>query len=211
MLKANPIRWILLLVIVLVTLVTSESSQLIEIMCDVNGFAVPAVVDTGSEITVMSASCAKRCRIFNLIDPKHATRVSGLGTGEVIGGIEDHPMRIGPLRFGSKLSVLKHCRRDFIIGLDILDRFKGEIDLSKRQVKLNVRGNTVQIPLLNKLREIRSASAAEPQKSKPIAPSPIIVESLTGGFRDEEDHEQDQDDIEELDDVSLEAPCMTGI
>lgn len=173
-----------------------ESSHLIEIMCDVNGFSVPAVVDTGAEITVMSASCAKRCKIFNLIDPKHASRVSGVGTGEIIGGIEDHPLRIGPLRFGSKLSVLRHCRREFIIGLDILDRFKGEIDLSKRHVKLNVRGNSVKVPLLNKLREIRSF---EYEKPEPVAAAaPITVQELTGGFyNDEDSYEEDPVELDE--------------
>lgn len=197
MIQISMTRLILLLAIVLMTLMACESSHLIEIMCDVNGFSVPAVVDTGSEITVMSASCAKRCKIFNLIDTKHATRVSGVGTGEIIGGIEDHPLRIGPVRFGTKLSVLRHCRRDFIIGLDVLDRFKGEIDLSKRQVKLNVRGNSVKVPLLNKLREIPSY---DQEKIEPAAATvPITVQELSGGFYNDENAEDVDEELEELD------------
>eukprot|EP01032_Pedospumella_encystans_P012975 gene12975-14969_t len=176
-------------------------------MCDINGHTVPAVVDTGSEITVMSASCARRCKIYNLLDTKFAAKVSGVGTGEIIGAVQDQSFKIGKLRFGSKLSILRDSRRDLIIGLDILDRFQSEIDLSQRSVKMKVRGTTVKVPLVGDLRTsqtfpvLPSASVAPAKLATPAAP--ITVQELSGGFYDEDNFEDDYDLYDDV--VSMEG------
>jgi hypothetical protein len=136
----------------------------------------------------MSASCAKRCKIFNLIDSKYAARVSGVGTGEVIGAIKEQSFKIGQLRFGNKLSVLKQSRRDLIIGMDILSRFKSEIDLNQGSVKLKVHGSTVNVPLLEQAKQNANIhrSVAQPQ---------ITIQELSGGFYDGDDYEYLNDEV----------------
>jgi DNA damage-inducible protein 1 len=57
------------------------------VLCEVNGFLVPAIIDTGAQITVMSASCAKRCRISNKIDARFSGRAVGVGSSDIIGRI----------------------------------------------------------------------------------------------------------------------------
>lgn len=44
----------------------------LRVMCEINGYMVPAIIDTGAEITIMSHSCAKKCRIANTIDTNYA-------------------------------------------------------------------------------------------------------------------------------------------
>lgn len=123
----------------------------IQVMCEVNGFMIPAIIDTGAEISVMSTSCAKRCHLSGQIDTQHSGRAIGVGSSEIVGGIEGLGLRIGPLSFQNKVSILRnsHSRCDFIIGLDVLRRFQCDLSLRDRVLKLHVRGNEVRIPLLS--------------------------------------------------------------
>lgn len=117
-------------------------------MCEINGFLIPAIIDTGAEITVMSASCAKRCQISSYIDSRYAGKAIGVGSSEIIGGIEDLSFRLGPISFQNKISILRSSRCDFLIGLDILRRFQCDISLGQKTIKLKVRNNTIRLPLL---------------------------------------------------------------
>lgn len=139
----------LLLLLFLSIIVQSCGSAFepIQVVCEINGQIVPAMIDTGAEITVMSASCARRCKVHNLIDTQHSGKAIGVGFSEIVGGIEGLGMRIGPLNFQTKVSILRNSRCDFLIGLDVLERFKSEISLKDKVLKLNVRGDEVRIPL----------------------------------------------------------------
>eukprot|EP01039_Chlorochromonas_danica_P005479 gene5479-6031_t len=117
-------------------------------MCEVNGFLVPAMVDTGAEISVMSTSCAKRCGLASMVDIQHSGRAIGVGCGEIVGGIDGLPLRIGPLSFQNKVSILRNSRCDFLIGMDILKRFKCEISLRDKMLRMYVRNEEVRISLV---------------------------------------------------------------
>ena len=121
----------------------------IHVMCEINGFLVPAIIDTAAEVTVMSTSCAKRCRVSSLIDTQHSGKAIGVGSSEIVGGINGLNLRIGPLNFQNKISVLRNSRCDLLIGLDILKRFQCEISFRERLLRLHVRGDEVHIPLLS--------------------------------------------------------------
>lgn len=121
----------------------------IHVMCEINGFLVPAIIDTAAEVTVMSTSCAKRCRVSSLIDTQHCGKAVGVGSSEIVGGINGLGLRIGPLNFQNKISVLRNSRCDLLIGLDILKRFQCEISFKERVLRLHVRGDEVHIPLLS--------------------------------------------------------------
>lgn len=140
------------IVIALIALIiqVQASFEPVQVMCEVNGKMVPAIVDTGAEISVMSTSCARRCGLWQAIDTQHSGRAIGVGTSDIVGGIEGLGIRIGPLSFQNKISILRNSnhRCDFIIGLDILKRFNCDILLRERVVKMYVRGNEVRIPLV---------------------------------------------------------------
>lgn len=128
------------------------SFEPLQVMCEVNGKMIPAIVDTGAEISVMSTSCARRCDLWQSIDTQHSGRAIGVGSSDIIGGIEGLGIRIGPLSFQNKISILRNSnhRCDFIIGLDILKRFNCDIIMRERVIKMYVRGNEVRIPLVTK-------------------------------------------------------------
>jgi hypothetical protein len=144
------------LLLLLLTIVTPVASFVpIKVTCEINGFRIPAIIDTGAEVTVMSTSCAKRCHLLNQIDTQHCGEAIGVGSdsSEIVGGIERLGMRIGPLNFMNKLSVLRNSRCDLILGLDVLRRFNGDISLRDRTLKLYVRGEKVTVPFLDSERE----------------------------------------------------------
>jgi hypothetical protein len=123
------------------------SFQPVQVLCEINGYLVQGMVDTGAEISVMSSSCAKRCRIANLIDTQHSGKAIGVGSSDIVGGIDNLGMRIGPLNFQNKVSILRNSRCDLLIGLDILERFQCEVSLKEKIVKFNVRGDQVKVPM----------------------------------------------------------------
>lgn len=183
----------------------------LQVMCEVNGYLIPAMIDTGAEITVMSASCAKRCGVSNLIDTQHSGKAVGVGFSEIVGGIDGMGLRIGPLNFQSKISILRSSRCDFLIGLDILKRFKCDISLREKHLRFHLRGEEVRIPLLSSSTDHQevnilptSSVASKPSISLSIPPamsSPMSTKApptesvqevldLQGGYYDEDEVEE---------------------
>ena len=66
-----------------------------------------------------------------------------------MGGIDDLQLRIGPINFKNKISILRNSRCDFLIGLDILRRFKCEISFGEKFIKLQVKRNIIRVPLVS--------------------------------------------------------------
>ena len=55
----------------------------LQVLCKVNGFTLPAVVDTGAQVSVMTSSCAQRCRISPFIDTRYVP-------GRLVDGLAHH-------------------------------------------------------------------------------------------------------------------------
>ena len=133
--------------------------QPLQIPCEINGYIIPAIVDTGAQITVMSESCARRCRVSNMIDSRFCGKAVGMGTSDILGRISELPMRVGPISYHNKVSILRESRVDLILGLDFLRRFKSEINLEDGILRMKVRGKVIRIAFIdNYERPLRSSS-----------------------------------------------------
>jgi hypothetical protein len=119
----------------------------IKVICEINGYLVPAVIDTGAQISIMSYSCMKRCRITSGLDSRFAGRAVGVGSVDILGRIDDLEMRIGPLSFKSKISVLRESGAEFLLGLDFLRRFRANINMAQNVMTIQVRDKVLKIPL----------------------------------------------------------------
>lgn len=80
---------------------------------------------------------------------RYSGRAIGVGTSDILGGIDDLKLRIGPINFKNKISILRNSRCDFLIGLDILRRFKCEISFRERFIRLEAKKNIIRVPLLS--------------------------------------------------------------
>ena len=129
-------------------LTDDECFESLQISCDINGYIIPALVDTGAQISVMSESCARRCRVANMIDGRFSGKVVGVGSSDILGRINELPMQVGPISFHNKVSILRESRIDLILGLDFLRRFRTEINLDERILKLKVRNRIIRISLI---------------------------------------------------------------
>ena len=134
------------------TLDGSERSlfEPIRVVCEINGFKVPAVIDTGAEVSVMSASCAKRLRLSHNIDTRFAGKAVGVGSSDILGRIDNLPLTIGPVSFKGNVCVLRDSGADFLLGLDFLRRFRADIRVGENELRVLVRGKLMKLPIISR-------------------------------------------------------------
>ena len=157
----------------------------LQIQCEINGYLIPAIVDTGAQVTVMSESCARRCRVANQIDGRFSGKAVGIGSSDILGRINQLLMRVGPISYHNKVSILRQSRVDLIVGLDFLRRFSAEINLDQRILKLNVRGRTVRIPFI-----YENKSYLEQSYNKRSSLSESDTYNDDDEYKEEEKHEE---------------------
>ena len=61
-------------------------------------------------------------------------------------------MRVGPVSFQSRISILNNAGVDFLIGLDFLKRFRCEINMKENTLILQVREKRIRVPFGNSSR-----------------------------------------------------------
>ncbi|CAN0155150.1 unnamed protein product, partial [Ectocarpus sp. 4 AP-2014] len=105
--------------------------------CEVNGRVLRAFVDTGAQVTVMSAACAERCGLASRIDKSYAGRAVGVGFARILGRIHDASIRIGNSYLRCSFTVIEHGEIDLLVGLDVLRAHRCEISLSKNRMKFH--------------------------------------------------------------------------
>jgi hypothetical protein len=120
----------------------------VEIHCEVDGTPVVAMIDTGAELSVLSSRWTDRSHLTPRIDTSFAGKAIGVGSGQILGRLTDLPVRIGPIQFKTPVAVLKNSRVDMIIGLDLLRRFRGDVNFLDDTLRLHVKTRQVKIPFI---------------------------------------------------------------
>jgi hypothetical protein len=115
------------------------------VQVEINGFSVPAVIDTGAQMSIISEACVKRCHLHKNMETRFFGKAVGVGKSDIIGRVNYMPLRIGPLNFKSRLSVLRESRVDMLIGMDLLNKFQCEINIPENCMKLRVSNKVFKI------------------------------------------------------------------
>ena len=123
-----------------------DSAKSLTISCRINGRSINAIIDTGAEFTAMSAEVAQDCGLFELIDTRLKIKCRSVveGTQNTLGRIHLATIEMGEVKIPSSVFVFQKLPGDFLIGLDVLRRFKCVLDLKQRTMAMG--SSVVKLP-----------------------------------------------------------------
>jgi predicted aspartyl protease len=103
---------------------------------EINNFGIKAFVDSGAQSTIMSMRMAEKCGIHKLIDERFAGEARGVGTAKILGRVHIAQMKFGNTFFPISITILENNDMDFLLGLDMLKRYRCQINLGKNCLRI---------------------------------------------------------------------------
>jgi len=109
------------------------SVPMLYVACTLNNVPIKAFVDTGAQMTVMTASCVERCGLRDKVDSRFRGVAAGVGAARILGRVH-----LATLRFGQhtavdcSITILESNHGpELLIGLDLMRKYQAIVDLSR--------------------------------------------------------------------------------
>ena len=121
---------------------------------EINGVSFSAFVDSGAQMTIMSAAFAEKLSLRHLVDERFAGVAVGVGSAKILGKVHLAPMRINGKFLPVSITVmddkvgLGDKNMDFLLGLDMLKRHRMSVDLAQSALTFVMDGALVVAPFL---------------------------------------------------------------
>merc|ERR1719219_2633808 len=125
---------------------------------------IKAFIDSGAQMSIMSATMAKQCGLDKIIDERFAGMAVGVGTQKIVGKVHYCQLEINKNYFHNSFSILEGQKMEVILGLDFLKRHQASIDLRKNALVLPA--HNVEARFLNESELPQSANMSLPESSE---------------------------------------------
>lgn len=108
----------------------------------INNTHLKAFIDSGAQMTIMSAKCAEKCGLLRLLDVRFKGEARGVGTAKILGKVHIAQLKFANSYFPISITVLEHSDIEFLFGLDMLRRYQCCIDLRANVLRMNKGSNS---------------------------------------------------------------------
>lgn len=115
---------------------------------------------------------------MRLVDTTCESVAVGVGTSKIIGRVHMAQLKIGTMFFPCSFTVLEQDGVDFLLGLDMLKRYQGCIDLHSYTLRLQGPGGLLEVPFLGE------GDIPNDFHKRPAARSPTAAGGGGGGAGD---------------------------
>jgi DNA damage-inducible protein 1 len=149
------------------------SVVMLYIETEINGKPIKAFVDSGAQMTIMTARMAENLNLMRLLDTRYHGEARGVGTAKILGKIHMTQMKCGSSFFPVSVTVMENSDVDFLLGLDMLRRHRCLIDLSENCLRMEGSAGIESVPFLPE-HEIPKKNR---ENSLPPVPPPSAGES----------------------------------
>lgn len=122
-------------------------NDLIFVKAETNGGTFEMVIDTGSQITVMSEPMMKKLRLEDRLDRSRSGVAKGAGSANILGDIRKQKIKIHNLDLVFDFTVVQMGVPLLLLGMDNLRKYRCIVDLDRYCVVFGGCGG-VEIPLV---------------------------------------------------------------
>ena len=109
------------------------NTPMLYVACTLNDVPLKAFVDTGAQMTVMTAATAQKCNLLDKVDARFRGVAAGVGAARILGRVH-----LVTLRFGASTAVDvsitildQNHGPELLLGLDLLRKYQAVIDLAR--------------------------------------------------------------------------------
>jgi len=124
-----------------------EMDNTVYVGCSLAGRTVEMLVDTGAQVSVISAPLAKQLDLLKFLDGSQQGVAAGVGSVSILGILRGVPAMLGGMPLVLDLPVLDISEAMLVLGLDQLERLGCVVDLEQRLLILKRPSCTV-VPFL---------------------------------------------------------------
>lgn len=146
---------------------------------EINNKPIKAFVDSGAQMTIMSKRMAQECGLDHLIDERFQGEARGVGTAKILGKVHIAQMKFGTSIFPISLTILESGDVDFLLGLDMLKRYRCHIDLAKNCLRIEGFGGSEEVTFLSENSLPENAKGTRQADLSPRSPGDGAAEKAT--------------------------------